>query len=736
MNQVPSRPETDDPVGATDGSTTSSAVDAPTDTEAGEDRRVPVGPLVATVGTVAMTVALAQVAGGLTDIVGLVALAALLAWMTGPVQQRMARRIGSGLSVTVLAIVALVMGIGIGGLLARDLSTGATALSERITDALAQDSGGTLADRLGRSLRLSDGIAEWLSSLPNTAVFGGEGTPAVGARLVDIVVVVVLMAFLRSSSASIMAGIVKLWPRPQRERLWALLGDVDNRAGSYLRHVATVGFVCGAALSALAIVIGMPMPVAIGLWAGFWMVVPAVGWVIGLAPFVLLAVSLQPVPAAVAVTAAVALTIGAIRYRRSQSKHVHLRPGIGIAVPSLAIGVAISGSASAILCFMLSVVGLAVVTSEHRSVQLPMPVLDEARAYRFGPVIVPHGLRGIILCAVTVMAAVISWSVIGRSASAIVWITIATLLAITIDRPVAFFARRLRLGRPIALGITLTLISAAIVAIVVTVVNEGPRSVTRAVDRLPRVVEDLEGSPLVGNWLKDHDAANVVARNLQALPGRVASSRGALGWFPSIGSQLVDVVWVMLLTVAFVLDGARMVAAIGRLVPVRNRRQFNRLVAVSHRGLAGYAAGAVLVSTICGSVVLVLALVLGVALAPAIALWAFMWDFVPQVGGFIGGLPLLLFSLIEGPVVFVIATVVYLLYQLIENNAIYPAIIGVSVDIPAWATMVAALVGAAAGGLLGAVVLTPLVGVLRLAMIEMRSDDFPGRTVPAVDAGR
>ena len=207
-----------------------------------------------------------------------------------------------------------------------------------------------------------------------------------------------------------------------------------------------------------------------------------------------------------------------------------------------------------------------------------------------------------------------------------------------------------------------------------------------------------------------------------------------MGWFPSIGSQLVDVIWVLLLTIAFVLDGDRLVSAASRRVPVRKRRQFDRLVSVTHRGLAGYAAGAVVVSAICGSVVLILALVLGIVLAPALALWAFMWDFVPQVGGFIGGVPLLLFALMEGPTVFFIAAGVYLVYQLAENNVIYPAIIGVSVDIPAWATMLAALVGAAAGGLLGAVVLTPLVGVIRLTMIEMRKEDFPGRTVAEVES--
>ncbi len=699
-----------------------------------DDRRVPITPLIMAIAMVAMTVALARVAGGLVDIVGLVILAALLAWLTGPFQQRIANRVGGATSMVVLVLLALGIGLGVGGLLAKDLSDGTTALSARISDSLSGGSGGGVADRIGRSLRLGDGVAEWLSSLPNTAVFGGDGTPAVGKRVVDIVVVVVLMLFFRGSSTSIVSGLIRLWPRPQRERIWLLLGDVDHRSGSYLRHVATVGFACGVVLSALALVCGLPMPVAIGMWAGFWMLVPAVGWFVGLAPYVLFALSLDSVPAAITVVLASALTVVGVRYRRARSQRLHLRPGIGIVVPSLAVGVAISGTAAAIVCFMLAVLALGVATSEYRSVRLPMPLLDESKVYRFGPVIIPHGITGIVLCGVVVIFAVMSWSMIGRAGAAIVWITIAMLWAIAINRPVTFLADRAHMGRAVALGITLMVFGGVIAAIVTTVVNEGPRSLALAVERLPRVVEDFETAPLVGGWLQERDAATVVAEQLQALPGRVSSSRGAVGWFPSIGSQLVDVIWVLLLTVAFVLDGGRLVSGASRRVPVRKRRQFDRLVTVTHRGLAGYAAGAVLVSAICGSLVLGLALVLGIVLAPALALWAFMWDFVPQVGGFIGGVPLLLFALMEGPMVFFIATGVYLVYQLAENNLIYPAIIGVSVDIPAWATMLAAMVGAAAGGLLGAVVLTPLVGVIRLTMIEMRKEDFPGRTVSDVEA--
>ena len=245
------------------------------------------------------------------------------------------------------------------------------------------------------------------------------------------------------------------------------------------------------------------------------------------------------------------------------------------------------------------------------------------------------------------------------------------------------------------------------------------------------VVDDLERAPLIGPWLAERDAAATIAAQLDQLPGRLANSDGATSWFPSFGAQLAGLLWVLLLVTAFMIDGPRLAPAIERLVPARSRRQYRRLMEVSFRALAGYAAGAVLVSAMNGVLVFVLAIVLQLGLAPVLALWAFLWDFVPQVGGFVGGAPLLLLALVAGTTQLVIAAVVYLVYQLIESNVIFPAIIGDAVDIPGWAAMVAALAGAAVAGVVGAIVLTPLVGVVKLVLDDWRRPDFPGRTAAA-----
>lgn len=690
-------------------------------------RHVPVGPVAVLLGLIAFAIALSKVAGELADILGLLLVAGALAWLLTPLKARIARRIGAGGSIVVIVIGVLVIGLGIGGLLVADLSSGAEALSDRVRASLETGADRSWFSRLQGSLRLDQGVADWLTSLPSRMVFGANGTPALGQRVVDMLVVVVLAAFLLSSGGSVVAALVAAWPRDEREKVWRLLSDIDNRAGGFLRHSTMVALVCGVALGTIGAIVGVPVPVALGIWAGFWLAVPTLGWLVALLPMVVTAAYVDRVPVMALIVATLVCSF-LVRRRRDGDGRAPFRLGIGVVIPCLAIGVALSGSGVALLMLVMGTVAYAVVTSEHRHLSTPLTNLGEEHVYRVGPIVWPTGFRGVVSAALVVSLGVLAWSLVIRSTGAIVWIVVAAFLAIALDRPVDFLSRKVHLGRRAALVLTLSIAAVVVGALTLTIVNQGPRSTERALEELPKVVEDMQDAPLIGGWLTDHDAATTVRDELERLPGRISESRGALAWFPSIGSQVADVVWVILLTVAFVLDGRRLMSALTREVPVRHRRQFTRLLGVSHQALAGYAAGAVLVSAMNGAVVLILAIALNIGLAAVLALWAFLWDFIPQVGGIIGGVPLILFALISGPGPFLIATVVYLVWQLVESNVIFPAIIGESVDIPPWATLVAALVGAAAGGVLGAIVLTPLVGVVRSAMVEYARDDFPGRT--------
>jgi predicted PurR-regulated permease PerM len=132
-----------------------------------------------------------------------------------------------------------------------------------------------------------------------------------------------------------------------------------------------------------------------------------------------------------------------------------------------------------------------------------------------------------------------------------------------------------------------------------------------------------------------------------------------------------------------------------------------------------------------GLVVLTLGLVLGVPLAPIAGLWAVLTNFIPQIGGFLGGSFFVVLALTESPQTAVVAGVLFLAYQQLENNVIGPAIVGSAINLSPPATMLAALVGGAAAGVPGALVATPLVGAVKALYLQRRGA-LPARTEPAL----
>ena len=687
-------------------------------------RRVPLGPVIGATLFVAASAAFAQAAAPLLDIIGIVLFSGMVAWLNAPLQARIARVVGRAGAIVVLVLGELAAVATVSALVLNDLDSLFASASRSVQQSLAVKGGHGLSARLERALRVGDGVQSWLSHLPQRIFFNSPAPPAAGQRIADLLVVAVLTAFFMASGASIVAAIVAIWRREDREGVWELVRDIDRRAGRFLRHAVLVGLGAGIVISLLGWASGLDHPVLLGAWAAFWVSVPRLGWWIATAPVIATALAHEPGVLAVALVGS-ALVV-AVGVRISAHRTVLVRPGVGLTMTAAAVGVTSGGAGAAIFFVIVAVIFAAAWSSPHRGIQLPTPLVDDDDVYHVGPLQIPKGIHGVIWGAVTVAVVTLAWFTVARASAVIVWIALAVMVAIAVDRPIEIMTSRLRLPRSVSLGVVFALAIGLGSALIVSVIAQGPPAVGDAIERLPAVVREAQRLPVAGSWL-GNGASRTVAAEVRRLPDRLTSTRGATGWFPALGNQLIDVTWVLFLIAAYLIDGRRIVAAIAGRVPARFRRQTDRVAGVSYRALAGYARGSLLVSLMNGTVVLVLGLSLGIKLVLVAALWAFLWDLVPQVGGLVGGIPLLLFAIAVSPTALLIGASVYLLYQLIESNLIFPAVVGDSVELPGWVALVTVLAGAAVAGVVGAIVLTPLVGAIRLIVREHSKADFPGR---------
>ena len=312
-----------------------------------------------------------------------------------------------------------------------------------------------------------------------------------------------------------------------------------------------------------------------------------------------------------------------------------------------------------------------------------------------------------------------------RSApKALTTIAVGSVFALALD-PIVGVIRR-NWGWPRSRSVLLVA-GGAIVLVVTVVVGMGPQAVDQArkvTSDVPQTVREFYDLPVVGGWLEDNDAATRAADAIEEVPGKI-SDRSVTRTVEGMVGGALSTVLVLGITVAVLLDGDYLVAAIRRLVPHRWVNRVDEIGHVFYMAIAQYFAGSLAVAALMGVVVLALCLIFGVPLAPLAALWAMITDLIPQVGGFLGGALLGLLALTQGAFVFVVVVGLYVVYMTLENHVISPAIVGHAVDVSPPTSMLAALIGGAAGGVAGALVATPLVGATKQLYLQLRWGQQP-----------
>jgi predicted PurR-regulated permease PerM len=243
---------------------------------------------------------------------------------------------------------------------------------------------------------------------------------------------------------------------------------------------------------------------------------------------------------------------------------------------------------------------------------------------------------------------------------------------------------------------------------------------------IPKVVNDLEDLPVVGKSLRDQHASREVERWLNDLPDRLsANSKPVARAAGSIADGIAAGFLTLLLAITLLLDGEHLVTSARRLVPESRRPAADRLGALVYQVIGKYIAGSVFVAALAGVVILIAALALGVPLAPLIAVWVAMTNLIPQIGGLLGAVPFVLLGTTRGAATGVACLVIFLVYQNIENHLLQPIIVGRAVQLSPPATMVAALVGVSAGGVVGALFAVPILGASKAIYLALRDERAP-----------
>jgi len=299
--------------------------------------------------------------------------------------------------------------------------------------------------------------------------------------------------------------------------------------------------------------------------------------------------------------------------------------------------------------------------------------------------------------------------------STLLLIVVSLFLAAGLHPAVLFLERHgLRRGWAV-----LTVIVAALGALtlfvvaIVPVIADQVRAIT---DNAPGWFDQLQRNERVRALNEDYeilDRARDYVSNGDFLSGLFG---GVLGFGLALLGAVFNAFIVLVLTLYFLASMETTKGALYRLAPASRRDRVSRLGDRILASVGGYVSGAFIVALVSGVSSLVFLFVIGlgeyaVALATVVALLGV----IPMIGATLGAVVVTAIGFATDVHTGIACIVFYVIYQQVENYLIYPRVMSRSVDLPGAVIVIAALVGAALLGVVGALLAIPTAaGILML----------------------
>jgi predicted PurR-regulated permease PerM len=303
--------------------------------------------------------------------------------------------------------------------------------------------------------------------------------------------------------------------------------------------------------------------------------------------------------------------------------------------------------------------------------------------------------------------------------SVLLQIVVALFLAAGLNPVVEFFERR-GLRRGYAVLTVIVGVLAALTLFVVAFVPVITDQVAMISEKAPEWLESLQRNRQAQR-LDDQFHLIDKVRDYVA-KGDFAGSvfGGVLGVGLAVLGALANTFVVTVLTLYFLASLDKTKRALYQLAPASRRERVTKLGDRIIQAVGGYVSGAFVVAACAGITSLIFLFVVGLGqYAVALAFVVALLDVIPMIGATIGAVIVTAIGFAEDPKIGLACLVFYLIYQQVENYLIYPKVMSSSVDVPGSVTVIAALIGAALLGVVGALLAIPTAAALLMLTREV-----------------
>ncbi|MGW0811490.1 AI-2E family transporter [Nonomuraea sp. NPDC002799] len=320
--------------------------------------------------------------------------------------------------------------------------------------------------------------------------------------------------------------------------------------------------------------------------------------------------------------------------------------------------------------------------------------------------------------ALGVLSAWLLVQALAATTSALLLIVVSLFLAIGLNPAVVWLQDR-GLSRRLAIALVFIAVIGFFVGFGLTIVPALTTQSSEFVRQLPAYITEIQNHPQI----RELDQRYQVLQRLQEylISGDLGKQvfGGLLGVAGVVASAVFSALTVLILTLYF-LASLRSITNLGyRLIPATRRTRARLLGDEVIKRIGGYVAGNLFISLIAGVTTFIFLIILDVPYALPLAIIVAITDLIPLVGAGIGAAVVTVVALFTSVPAGIACLIFFIVYQQVENYLIAPRVMKSSVDVPAAATIIAALLGGALLGVVGALLAIPVAAAIQLVLHEV-----------------
>lgn len=310
--------------------------------------------------------------------------------------------------------------------------------------------------------------------------------------------------------------------------------------------------------------------------------------------------------------------------------------------------------------------------------------------------------------------------------------------------------RKPGIRRGLAIVLTIAALVLVIMFVVELLVPQIRLTAASLSERIPAFIEKtaaqlmvlMEEYPSAKEWIQDFlDLEsldwNQILKNVLAFLGDKASTMmgGAVNVIGSVTNGIVNTV-IGIAFAMYCLARKEILARQGRrlmysLIPEKAADEIVRILRLTNATFSNFISGQCLEACILGCLFAVAMAVFGMPYIPLVSVIIAVTALIPVVGAFVGCIVGAFFILVDSPLQAVTFVVMFLVLQQLENNLIYPRVVGTSIGLPGMWVLVAVSVGGELMGVGGMLIMIPLTSVLYTLAREFTDKRLAQRNIPA-----